>query len=156
MTGVGCLIATVAYIGCALSWLPRGPAGPVFSPEKREGLHAGVENSRRDVELFEISFNTGTTIEQRATVELRKIDECVFLCKQGLRQALQYGGSVILLQAWPAACLHSVKALIVKQGVEVTSAGKGELNAVRGKQPWCSIFRTFFPSVSWQTLALRF
>jgi hypothetical protein len=115
-----------------------------------------VEKSRRDVELFEISFNTGTTIEQRATVELRKIDECVFLCKQGLRQALQYGGSVILLQAWPAACLHSVKALIVKQGVEVTSAGKGELNAVRGKQPWCSIFRTFFPSVSWQTLALRF
>ena len=77
MTGVGCLIATVAYIGCALSWLPRGPAGPVFSPGKREGLHARVEKSRRDVELFEISFNTGTTIEQRATVELRKIDECI-------------------------------------------------------------------------------
>jgi len=46
-----------------------------------------------------------------------------------VRTALQYGLSVALLQAWPAACLHSVRAMIVKQGIEVTSAGKGELNA---------------------------
>ena len=36
---------------------------------------------------------------------------------------------MVLLQAWLAACLHSIRALIVKQGIEVTSAGKGELNS---------------------------
>ena len=64
----GCLIAMLAYIGCALSWLPQDVGG-----------------SKR-------------------------------------RHAMQYGGSVILLQAWPAACLHSIRALIVKQGIEVTTA----------------------------------
>eukprot|EP01045_Picozoa_sp_COSAG04_P008468 COSAG04_NODE_469_length_13856_cov_8.973832_3_plen_272_part_00 len=67
----GCLIATMAYVGCGLSWVGSGR----------------------------------------------------------VRTALQYGLSVALLQAWPAACLHSVRAMIVKQGIEVTSAGKGELNA---------------------------
>ena len=36
---------------------------------------------------------------------------------------------IFLLRSFPDACLHSIRAMIVKQGVVVTEAGKGELNA---------------------------
>ena len=36
---------------------------------------------------------------------------------------------IFLLRSFPDACLHSIRAMIVKQGIVVTEAGKGELNA---------------------------
>ena len=36
---------------------------------------------------------------------------------------------IFLLRSFPDACLHSIRAMIVKQGIVVTEAGKGALNA---------------------------
>eukprot|EP01050_Picozoa_sp_SAG11_P013630 SAG11_NODE_1606_length_4591_cov_1.769813_1_plen_189_part_00 len=37
--------------------------------------------------------------------------------------------AMFLLQSFPAACLHAIKAMLIKQGVSVTDAGKGKLAA---------------------------
>jgi hypothetical protein len=49
-----------------------------------------------------------------------------------LQMAIQYAVGMMILQAWPAAMPNSMRAMIVKQGMETSDAGKGELNAAYG------------------------
>lgn len=48
------------------------------------------------------------------------------------RMATQYCVAMFMLQSFPAACLHAIKAMMIHQGVSVTDAGKGKLSAAVG------------------------
>lgn len=47
------------------------------------------------------------------------------------RMALQYCSAMFLLQSFPAACLHAIKAMMINQGVSVCDVGKGKLVAAQ-------------------------
>jgi hypothetical protein len=47
-----------------------------------------------------------------------------------LRKSLQYLAPALVLQdPWTDPCSHAIRALVVKQGIDSTSAGRGELSA---------------------------
>ena len=46
-----------------------------------------------------------------------------------LRISAQYALGIVVLRSFPDACLHSIRAMVVKQGIVSTDAGKGELNS---------------------------
>ena len=46
-----------------------------------------------------------------------------------LRISAQYALGIVVLRSFPDACLHSIRAMVVKQGIVATDAGKGELNS---------------------------
>jgi hypothetical protein len=47
------------------------------------------------------------------------------------RMAVQYCFAMFLLQSFPAACLHAIKAMMINQGVSVCDVGKGKLVAAQ-------------------------
>jgi hypothetical protein len=47
------------------------------------------------------------------------------------RMAVQYCFAMFLLQSFPSACLHAIKAMMINQGVSVCDVGKGKLVAAQ-------------------------
>ena len=45
------------------------------------------------------------------------------------RRTVQYGLAMMLLQTVPVAIPHAMRAMVIKQGISVTTAGRGALNA---------------------------
>ena len=46
-----------------------------------------------------------------------------------LRRTIQYCCAILLLQTAPIAMPHAMRAMVIKQGISTTSAGRGALNA---------------------------
>ena len=49
-----------------------------------------------------------------------------------LRRTVQYCAAILLLQTAPIAMPHAMRAMVIKQGISTTSAGRGALNAAYG------------------------
>lgn len=82
------------------------------------------------------------------------------------RMAAQYMAAMFLLQSFPAACLHAIKAMMINQGVQVTDVGKGKLTAAQAGlgnlagivMPafvWAPLFKYFVKGGSSQPAWLR-
>jgi hypothetical protein len=75
---------------------------------------------------------TGLATAPCAVLIEKLFSSCVHVCQASkLRKALQYCAAMFLLQSFPAACLHSIKAMMIKQGISVTDVGKGKLTAAQ-------------------------
>lgn len=66
------------------------------------------------------------------------------------RMAVQYCFAMFLLQSFPSACLHAIKAMMINQGVTVCDVGKGKL--VAAQSGLGSIAGIVMPAFVWAPL----